>query len=896
MNITASNTTTEWRAKDLEFDVSENSEGVTEKFGIIIPDSAEKITVEITYVELEDGLYWDKSGEFFSFLVNSKDGIFLTDANGDRILETKTKPSKQKKSASPILLAISVIAIIVGIIAASSGSLGNTDTPNINVESTTHPSAFTTPPITFTTAPTSATTATTAATRPTSGTTATTVAPRPFPTGEVIVDIDFGSDGSVTDKYGTADVTLVGGAAIYDKDVTFNGITKPMPGIHASSRGQSGTLTFMGFSPDDMDALYNGEQGFSFEVFYVNRFKSGTQGILCSTEYCGLGIAETANGVPGFCVYGTSNRSYHYTRDIKVTSSSTNLTHIISTAKYVPSENAVHTAVYVNGKLVNEGLIHGKIYITDNRYLPYVNQLSICNDIGPIGFPTSDCTVVDIKIYSYALNASEVTTVFNDAASLFTAPIEKGEYVDVDFNADGTITDKHGNASFQNIGTPIVETVTVTHNGISIEVPALHITSRGSFVVGMFDKLNTTEKMQDMFNQGFSVEVFYLDNSTINAGVFCMTENQSGFGVAHNRAKNAPYFITGNGKSWNSAFSTAVSDNELVHVVGVYDAEAKKHSIYVNGVDVSDRTVHPGENVPGVQAIDQSVTDKDGIALFNTFCLGAELASAQYNRYDFTADDLTIIDAKFYIGALTSDEVTEAYKEATSAFKSPESDPSELVIFLDPGHGGKDPGVMREYDFDGEGTNYENTTYKEADISLAVALKAKAKLEALGYQVIISRTGDTFVEVADRPAAALKVNAAMFISIHVNSASGDFAKGFEAYYSGKTGLGYDAKAFADLFTKEFAEILDIPNSNKPEEPAYPNMTIRGTKADTDLYTNGIAVLNQKESLMPSTLLELGFLSNENDAFMLQGTYWQNFAAQAIADAVVAAHNAGIYKK
>jgi N-acetylmuramoyl-L-alanine amidase len=48
--------------------------------------------------------------------------------------------------------------------------------------------------------------------------------------------------------------------------------------------------------------------------------------------------------------------------------------------------------------------------------------------------------------------------------------------------------------------------------------------------------------------------------------------------------------------------------------------------------------------------------------------------------------------------------------------------------------------------------------------------------------------------------------------------------------------------------------------------------------------------------MPSTLLELGFLSNEKDAFMLQSTYWQNFAAEAIADAVVAAHAAGIYKK
>jgi N-acetylmuramoyl-L-alanine amidase len=245
--------------------------------------------------------------------------------------------------------------------------------------------------------------------------------------------------------------------------------------------------------------------------------------------------------------------------------------------------------------------------------------------------------------------------------------------------------------------------------------------------------------------------------------------------------------------------------------------------------------------------------------------------------------------------ASTASTASTAGTTGTTGTTATTVDPSKLVIFLDPGHGGNDPGTTKNYDFDGTGTQFEMTTYKESDINLAVALKAKAKLEALGYNVILSRTGDTYLKPEERPEAALKANAAMFISIHVNSFNGDAAKGFEAYYSAKSNLGYDAKAFAELFTKEFEKMKDIPNSNKPEEPAYPNMTIRGTKADTELYTNGLAVLNQKESQMPSTLLELGFLSNEKDAFMLQSTYWQNFAAEAIADAVVAAHIAGLYK-
>lgn len=223
-------------------------------------------------------------------------------------------------------------------------------------------------------------------------------------------------------------------------------------------------------------------------------------------------------------------------------------------------------------------------------------------------------------------------------------------------------------------------------------------------------------------------------------------------------------------------------------------------------------------------------------------------------------------------------------------------DPSKLVIFLDPGHGGKDPGVTADYDFDGSGTNFEMTTYKEADINLAVALEAKARLEALGYQVILSRTNDTFIEVADRPAAANKVNAAMFISIHVNSENGDTAHGFEAWYSGKENLGYDAKAFAQIFNEEFEDIKDVKNDNK--DIAYPNMTIRpySPKVDTERFTNGMGVLRGADSDMPSALLELGFLSNEKDAFMLRSEYWQKHAAEAIKDAVVAAHIAGIYKK
>ena len=233
---------------------------------------------------------------------------------------------------------------------------------------------------------------------------------------EALVDIDFNADGTATDKKGVGTVELVGGATIESKDVTFKGVTKPMVGLHSHAKNDSGTFTFTGYTLADMEALYNGASGFSFEAFYVNRVKSGTQGIFCATEYGGLGFAEKSSGMPGLCIYGDAKKTYYYTAD-KVVSSTTELTHVITTA--IVYENNIYTGVYVNGALVDSQTIPGKVWMTDARYGVFAHQLSICNDIGNAGFPTTDCTVVDIKVYNVALNPAQVKTAYDAAAALF---------------------------------------------------------------------------------------------------------------------------------------------------------------------------------------------------------------------------------------------------------------------------------------------------------------------------------------------------------------------------------------------------------------------------------------------------------------------------------------------
>jgi hypothetical protein len=168
---------------------------------------------------------------------------------------------------------------------------------------------------------------------------------------------------------------------------------------------------------------------------------------------------------------------------------------------------------------------------------------------------------------------------------------------------------------------------------------------------------------------GFSVEAFYIDNSSVTSGIVCMTESAKGFGIA-DQTNGKPYFITGSGSKYNAAYATtAATAGELVHVVATYDPTAKVHTIYVNGVECSDLTnkSYPGTNISGVVCTD--VTSNKSVDMTNVFCLGGDLSANKDNRIgDFLADDLIVVDAKIYNKVLTAAEAKAAYDVAAAVF------------------------------------------------------------------------------------------------------------------------------------------------------------------------------------------------------------------------------------
>jgi len=186
-----------------------------------------------------------------------------------------------------------------------------------------------------------------------------------------------------------------------------------------------------------------------------------------------------------------------------------------------------------------------------------------------------------------------------------------------------------------------------------------------------------------------------------------------------------------------------------------------------------------------------------------------------------------------------------------------EKDYSDVkVILLDPGH---------NYEGKDTGARYEPYNAIEEVITWKIADKLRAELEDMGYTVIMTRDEmtDSIGNTSALDSLQARVDMAhtnlvdLYISIHCNMGGGT---GTETYCFAKG--GYSAR---------LAELVQDKISAK-----------------TNLYDRGVKTANFfviKNTLMPSILIETGFMDTQTDALLLTTEYGQKCFAQAIADAV-----------
>ena len=167
-------------------------------------------------------------------------------------------------------------------------------------------------------------------------------------------------------------------------------------------------------------------------------------------------------------------------------------------------------------------------------------------------------------------------------------------------------------------------------------------------------------------------------------------------------------------------------------------------------------------------------------------------------------------------------------------------------VFIDPGHGGTNPGASG------------NGLY-EKEVVLSISKKVRNILISKGFEVELSRSKDQYVSLSDRAAQANAWDADLFVSIHCNSATSSSANGTECY----------TYPTANTSTKSLSKNMASALASKL------GLTNRGHKEAN------FAVL--RLSNMPAILIETAFINNANDASKLKTR--ENDFASAIANQI-----------
>ncbi|KKI89248.1 hypothetical protein WQ54_27195 [Bacillus sp. SA1-12] len=181
--------------------------------------------------------------------------------------------------------------------------------------------------------------------------------------------------------------------------------------------------------------------------------------------------------------------------------------------------------------------------------------------------------------------------------------------------------------------------------------------------------------------------------------------------------------------------------------------------------------------------------------------------------------------------------------------------PLNKTIVIDPGHGGEDPGAI------GNGL-------RESDVNLAVGKKVTGKLEEMGYEVHMTRTEDVYLALNERTEFAYSFSPGVFVSLHMNSFSNPDVDGTEIYSTdGVESLTpaekSDSDKLASFIQSRLLEALDTDD--------------RGAKQN-DFY-----VIDKNYTR--SVLIEMGFISNPEDAAIFKTAEGQDEAAAAIAQGI-----------
>ena len=217
----------------------------------------------------------------------------------------------------------------------------------------------------------------------------------------------------------------------------------------------------------------------------------------------------------------------------------------------------------------------------------------------------------------------------------------------------------------------------------------------------------------------------------------------------------------------------------------------------------------------------------------------------------------------------------------------------DFIVFIDPGHGGKDPGAIGTL-----GTLEKELTFK-ASFLLAKELNKNKQINAL-----LSRTGDYFLPLRERTKLAKKNKADIFVSIHADSSKNKNASGISVFSLSDIASDKEAQILAkrenevdniagfrekirDPFV--YGSLIKMLQREAMNDSSFLAKKIISNLKKTKLAVNrghrfaGFAVLKSYE--IPSVLIEIGFLSNQKEEKKMLNKKYMNDLSKGLAKAI-----------
>jgi len=214
----------------------------------------------------------------------------------------------------------------------------------------------------------------------------------------------------------------------------------------------------------------------------------------------------------------------------------------------------------------------------------------------------------------------------------------------------------------------------------------------------------------------------------------------------------------------------------------------------------------------------------------------------------------------------------------------------DMLIVIDPGHGGKDPGAV----------GYRNMM--EKDVVLDLGKRLAKKLDAVpGVRTRLTRTTDVFIPLEKRTAIANKLGADLFISLHANASRNRRARGMETYYMDNT-TDRAARKIArreNALSQRAMDDLQLlfralrTDANVVESSRLADHIQRAMSRELGRRYDEVPDLGVKKALffvlfnanMPSVLVESAFVTNRHDARLLGSDAFLDDMADSIVAGV-----------